>query len=150
MTDGWGISGKIALRWMPLDLTIDKSILVQVMVWCRQATSHYLSQCWPRSMSPYDITRPQWVNNIRNIKPEHLSGNHQECFIYHIKYLSHADYCGPFSIYRSSFHIYSHHRDKMVMMSSYLYIGNPYTDKTASLSWNGLLRVQLTQVSKKY
>ena len=22
------------------------SILVQVMVWCRQATSHYLSQCW--------------------------------------------------------------------------------------------------------
>ena len=24
-----------------------------VMAWCRQATSHYLSQCWPRSMSPY-------------------------------------------------------------------------------------------------
>ena len=32
------------------------------MAWCRQATSHYLSQCWPRSLSPYDITRPQWVN----------------------------------------------------------------------------------------
>ena len=31
------------------------------MAWCRQATSHYLSQCWPRSLSPYDVTRPQWV-----------------------------------------------------------------------------------------
>ena len=26
-----------------------------------QATSHYLSQCWTRSMSPYGITGPQWV-----------------------------------------------------------------------------------------
>ena len=31
------------------------------MAWCRQATSHYLSQCWPRSMSPYGVTRPQWI-----------------------------------------------------------------------------------------
>ena len=31
------------------------------MAWCRQATSHYLSQCWPRSMLPYGVTRPQWV-----------------------------------------------------------------------------------------
>ena len=59
---GWGISYEIALRWMPLNLTDDKSTLVQVMAWCRQATSHYLSQCWPRSMSPYGVTRPQWVN----------------------------------------------------------------------------------------
>ena len=58
---GWGISYEIALRWMPLHLT-DKSTLVQVMAWCHQATSHYLSQCWPRSLSPYDVTRPQWVN----------------------------------------------------------------------------------------
>ena len=64
MTDGWGISCKIALRWMPLDLTDDKSTLVQVMAWCRQATSHYLSQCWPRFMSPYGVTRPQWVNSM--------------------------------------------------------------------------------------
>ena len=62
MTDGWGISCKIALRWMPLDLTDDKSTLVQVMTWCHQATSHYLSLCWPRIMSPYGVTRPQWVN----------------------------------------------------------------------------------------
>ena len=39
------------------------STLVQVMAWCRQATSHYLSQCWPSSMSPYGVTRPQWVKN---------------------------------------------------------------------------------------
>ena len=59
--DGWGISCKIVLRWMPLDLADDKSTLVRVMAWCRQATSHYLSQCWPRSISPYGATRPQWV-----------------------------------------------------------------------------------------
>ena len=27
-------------------LTNEKPTLVQVMAWCRQATSHYLSQCW--------------------------------------------------------------------------------------------------------
>ena len=59
---GWGISYEFAFRWMPLDLTDDKSTLVQVMAWCRHATSHYLSQCWPRSMPPNGITRPQWVN----------------------------------------------------------------------------------------
>ena len=49
------------LIWMSHDLTDVKSTLVQVMAWCRQATSHYLSQCWPRSVSPYGITRQQWV-----------------------------------------------------------------------------------------
>ena len=48
--DGWGISCELNFRWMSLDLT-DKSTLVQGMAWCRQATSHYLSQCWPRSLS---------------------------------------------------------------------------------------------------
>ena len=46
---------------MPLDLADGKSTLVQVMAWCRQATSHYMSQCWPRSLWPYGIIRPQWV-----------------------------------------------------------------------------------------
>ena len=49
---------------MPMDFTDDQSTLVQVMAWCRQATSHYLSQCWPRSQSPYGVTRPQWVNSF--------------------------------------------------------------------------------------
>ena len=66
MNDGWGISYEIALRWMSLDLTDDKSTLVHVMAWGRQAPSHYLSQCWPRSMSPNGVTRPQWVNSLRS------------------------------------------------------------------------------------
>ena len=61
MVDVWGISCETALIWMSLDFTDDQSTLVQVMAWCRQATSHYLSQCWPRSMSPNGITRLQWV-----------------------------------------------------------------------------------------
>ena len=61
--DGWGICCEIALIWMLLDFTDDQSTLVQVMAWCRQTTSHYLSQCWPRSLSPYGVTRPQWVND---------------------------------------------------------------------------------------
>ena len=63
--DDWVISCELALRWMLLDLTDDKSTMVQVMAWCRQATSHYLSQCWPRSLLPYSITRPQWVNTLK-------------------------------------------------------------------------------------
>ena len=52
---------KIALIWMSLEFTDDQSTLVQVMAWCRQETSHCLSQCWPKSLSPYGVTRPQWV-----------------------------------------------------------------------------------------
>ena len=44
------------------DFIDDKSTLVQVVAWCRQAKNHYLSQCWPRSISPYGVARPQWVN----------------------------------------------------------------------------------------
>ena len=55
VTDGWGISFEIALRWKSLDLIDDKSTLVHVMAWCRQATSYYLSQCWPSFLPPYGI-----------------------------------------------------------------------------------------------
>ena len=44
------------------------------MAWCHQATSHYLSQWWSSSMSPYGVTRLQWVKNPVNI-PE-LDRNH--------------------------------------------------------------------------
>ena len=43
MIDGWGFFCEIALIWMSLDFTDDQSTLVQVMAWCRQATSRYLS-----------------------------------------------------------------------------------------------------------
>ena len=56
-------SCEIALRIMP-QITFDtKLVLVQVMAWCGQATNHYLSQCWSISVSPYSVTRPQWVNH---------------------------------------------------------------------------------------
>ena len=56
---------------MSLDFTDDQSTLVQVMAWCRQATSHYLSQCWPRSLSPYGVTRPR----VNTLKPRQ-NGHH--------------------------------------------------------------------------
>ena len=49
---------KIVRNWMSMDLTDEKSALVQVMA------SHYLSQCWPRSMLPYGVNRSQWVNDF--------------------------------------------------------------------------------------
>ena len=58
-----GTHCEIVLGWMPGRLTNEMSTLVQVMAWCHQATSHYLSQCWPRSVSPNGVTRPQWVLN---------------------------------------------------------------------------------------
>ena len=42
------------------------------MAWCHQATSHYLNQCWPRSLPPYNVTRPQWVNS----SPPGQNGHH--------------------------------------------------------------------------
>ena len=77
--DGWGISCKIALIWMSLDFTDDQSGLVQVMAWCHQATSHYLSQCWPRSTgkSLYGVSRPQWVKkSYRNSHHKYLIVSH--------------------------------------------------------------------------
>ena len=61
--DSWGIFCEIALIRMSLDFTEDQFTLVQVMAWCRQATSHYLSQCWLSSLLPCGVTRPQWVNS---------------------------------------------------------------------------------------
>ena len=52
--------------------TDGQSTLVQVMAWCRQATSHYLSQCWLRSLMPYGVTRPQWVKSTGTQSPSEL------------------------------------------------------------------------------
>ena len=37
------------------------------MDWCRQATNHYLSQPWPRSLLPYGVTWPQRVKSTLDI-----------------------------------------------------------------------------------
>ena len=47
------------LRWVSQDHSNDLSTLIQVMAWGCQAPSHYLSQCWPRALPPYGVTRPQ-------------------------------------------------------------------------------------------
>ena len=57
---------EIALRWMSQNT--GDGTLVLVMAWCRQAASHYLSQCWHRTVSTYSVTRPQWVNTSLNSK----------------------------------------------------------------------------------
>ena len=61
MIDGSCISGEITIGRMSLVFTTNTPTLVKEMSWCRQATSHYLGQCWPRSMSTYGVTRPQWI-----------------------------------------------------------------------------------------
>ena len=38
-----------------------KASLVWVIACCRPLTRHYLNQGWPRSMSPYGISRTHWV-----------------------------------------------------------------------------------------
>ena len=63
--NGLGVSWEITVRWMSLDLTDDQLTLVLVMAWCHQASSHYPGQCWPRSMLPCGITKPQWVKEAR-------------------------------------------------------------------------------------
>ena len=53
------------IRWFPHNSFDYKSTLVQVMAWCLTAPSHHLNRCWPRSprsVSPYGLIRPQWVN----------------------------------------------------------------------------------------
>ena len=49
---------EVALSHIPTAFSNDKSTLDQIMAWCHQATSHYLNQCWPRSMSSYGVRRP--------------------------------------------------------------------------------------------
>ena len=60
-----GTSGEIAPRWMLPNP--DMSTLVQVMAWCQQATSHFMNQCWPRSLLPYCVIRSQWFNGCNAI-----------------------------------------------------------------------------------
>ena len=45
---------------MSWEITYDKSALAHVMAYCHQATSHYVSQCWPRSVWSNGVTKPQW------------------------------------------------------------------------------------------
>ena len=53
---------EIAIRRMSLYLILNlMSTLVQVIGWCHHATSNYLSQCWPRSMTQNGVTGPNYI-----------------------------------------------------------------------------------------
>ena len=39
---------------------------------CRQTVNHDLNQCWPKSVTPYDVTRPHWVDS----SPPAQNGRH--------------------------------------------------------------------------
>ena len=76
LIDIMSTSCEIGLRWMPQISIHYESTLVQVMTWCRQATSHYLGQCIPRSVSSYGVTRPQWVTILLYSSGNVLSPGH--------------------------------------------------------------------------
>ena len=63
VTDILSISYEITLGWMTEDLRDDESTVAHAMAWCHQAPSHYLNQCWPKSVVAYGVARPQWVND---------------------------------------------------------------------------------------
>ena len=63
----------------------DKSTVVQVMAWCHQAASHYLSQCWSRSVSPYGDTKPSELSKGLSTDDDKFS-NFQNCS--HLNYLN--------------------------------------------------------------
>ena len=60
---------KILLKFVHMGQIANKSPLVQVLVWYHHAPNQYLDQCWPKSMMPHDITRPQWVKGATWQKP---------------------------------------------------------------------------------
>ena len=62
LLDNCRISCEIAFRWLSLDITADKSALLQVIPWCRGAIRHYLKLCWPRSMCHMALGRNELMN----------------------------------------------------------------------------------------
>ena len=56
--NGLGTRYETVFRWMPQNIADNKLTSFQIMAWCHRATRHYLSQCWPRSLSTYRVTGP--------------------------------------------------------------------------------------------
>ena len=76
-----------------LEAEVLKSTLVQVMAWCCKATSHNLSQYWPRYMLPYGVTWPQWVTYLNSTDIAFFTalvivfGKHKSIINLHVPYL---------------------------------------------------------------
>ena len=113
--DGWSISSEIALIRMSLDFADDQSTLVQIMALCRQATSHYLSQCWSRSLSPYGVTSPKWVKvRLSSMTPLHKSSMNK--WLQHVgAYMNNIIRCFIFNI---SSHLISWHQIQFTTYSN--------------------------------
>ena len=61
--NGLRTSPEIAIKWIPHILN-KKLALVYVMAWRRREIIYCLRQCWFRFISPYGVTRSQWVNTM--------------------------------------------------------------------------------------
>ena len=113
------------------------------MAWCRQATSHYLSQWWPWSMSPYGVTRPQWVN--------HLSccpGWVKSCFWWVKLFYNHIEiecYLSEYSQNGCSDGCHEKFRQKTAVVFENRPISQ-IPECTCSLSHNALLRTEMCTV----
>ena len=62
---------------MPHNHINKTSTLVYAMAWCR-----YLSPCWPRSVSPYGVTRPEWGKPWRAVPVSILHPNSLQMFLH--------------------------------------------------------------------
>ena len=51
----------ISLKFVPRSPIDNKPALIQVMAWREEATSHYLNQCWPSSLTHTCGSRGRWV-----------------------------------------------------------------------------------------
>ena len=64
----------ISLNIFPIYI---KSELDQMMIWCRTGDRPCLIQRWPKSWTPYDVTRPEWVHNrTETFNPPKLCKEH--------------------------------------------------------------------------
>ena len=75
----WPILLVILRNVPPYSVIFHSSVIwnSRVMAWHRQATNHYLNQCWPRSMSPYGFTGPQWVRKLFFASSIYITGRWQ-------------------------------------------------------------------------
>ena len=66
---GWGMTCEIAVRWLPLDLTDDKSTLVHVMSWCRQARCGVVHTNCQRKLKIASLQHPyrSWISPLNSL-----------------------------------------------------------------------------------
>ena len=62
VADGWGISCDFSPNMNMTGLHLWSINIDSGNGLVPSGNNHYLSQCWPRYVLPYGVTRPQWVN----------------------------------------------------------------------------------------